>query len=285
MARLLAIILTIGFLLAAVGPAQATTVIWVTDDSDGSNPPSPDDIGWADLLTAQGYTVDRRTGQPWRSLDAAEIADLNAADLVIVSRDTDSGQYDDGSEPTDWNAITTPLMQMSQYLVRSSRWKWLNTGGISGTGDGVLEVIDTGHPIFQGVTLGAGDTVDIATSSTPLGDATSAGNGQLLAIDPDNNGVAIAFWDTGTEFYSGAGQFAGGPRMFFGAGLDGNNPKAGYNLTADGELVFLNAVDFLAPQAVIPEPSTFVLAVLGLLGLGLFGWRKRASSVSGSRGA
>jgi MYXO-CTERM domain-containing protein len=27
--------------------------------------------------------------------------------------------------------------------------------------------------------------------------------------------------------------------------------------------------------AVIPEPSTFVLAALGLLGLGLIGWRRR----------
>ena len=84
MKKLTALVLVIGLLLAFGWAAHAEMIVWVTDNTDAGNPPSPDDIGWANLLTAQGHTVDRRTGQAWRSLDASEIADLNAADLVIV---------------------------------------------------------------------------------------------------------------------------------------------------------------------------------------------------------
>ncbi len=239
-------------LLAAGSAAQAGVVVWVTENTDSSSPPSPDDSGWTDLLAAEGHAVSRVYA---RDLTPALIDQMNAADLVIVSRDTDSGNYTQGSEVADWNAITAPLMLQSQYLVRNNRWKWLNTDRNPGTGDGVLEVVDTTHPIFQGITLDPGDQLDLATSSTPLGGTTDVGNGQLLAVDPDNDNVAIAFWDTGTEFYSGSGQTAGGPRMFFGAGNDGN-PKGGYNLTSAGQTVFLNSVNFLAPLDVYTWDGT-----------------------------
>jgi len=32
---------------------------------------------------------------------------------------------------------------------------------------------------------------------------------------------------------------------------------------------------FLTGLAIVPEPTTFVLAFLGLLGMAWFGWRKR----------
>jgi len=270
----IAAILAVGALAFAVGTAaDAAVIIWVTENTDGSNPPSPDDVGWTDLLSAQGHTVSRRN---MTSLDAGKIADMEAADLVMVSRDTNSGNYTQGSEVSDWNGISTPLMLMSQYLTRNSRWKWVNTGGTPNNSDGDLQVIETGHPIFQGVALGPGDTLDFASSQTPV-TAASIGNGTLLATDDDNSNIAIALWDPGSEFYSGSGQTAGDYRVFFGAGVNGNNPKGAFNLTPDGEQVFLNAVDFLLPgQAIIPEPST-LLIWCGLASLGIGGWRRRRS--------
>ncbi|MFW5693441.1 MAG: hypothetical protein ACOCWL_04425, partial [Thermoguttaceae bacterium] len=247
----LSLALTLVFLAAGFA-AQAGVVVWVTENTT-SSPPSRDDSGWTDLLAAEGHSVSRVDA---RNLTTTLIDQMNAADLVIVSRDTNSGNYVNGTEMADWNAITAPLMLQSQYLAGSGRWRWLNTGSNMGTGDGVLEVVDTVHPIFQGITLDPGDQVDLATSSTPLSGTTNVGNGQLLAVDPDNDNVAIAFWDTGTEFYSGSGQTAGGPRMFFGAGYNGSNPKGGYNLTAAGQTVFLNAVDFLAPLDVYTWDGT-----------------------------
>jgi len=95
-------------LLPAFGltaPVQATTIIWVSDNKTQTSPTA--DQGWVDLLRNNGYIVDYKGEDGstdrlyWRTLDAGKIAELNAADLVIVSRDSDSGQYDDGTEPAD----------------------------------------------------------------------------------------------------------------------------------------------------------------------------------------
>jgi len=70
----------------------------------------------------------------------------------------------------------------------------------------------------------------------------------------------IAEWDAGVEFYDGSTTFAGGARMFFGsaAGKTMNNFLEGqYNLTADGEVVFLNAVKYLIASAAWLEDGGF----------------------------
>lgn len=251
----------IGALVFLAVPASAD-IIWVTENTDASNPPSPDDVGWTDLLTANGYTVQRRADM--KTLDAGKIADLEAADLVIVSRDTNSGAYDDGTEVTDWNSISTPLIQLNQYLSRRTRWKWFDGTNTGGSSSPTLEAVDPTHPIFNGVALDPSDQVAFSTSNTPVGNTTGVGNGTLLAIDPGNNRPRIVLWDAGTEFYSGAGQVAGGQRMFFSGGVNGNNPKGALNLTPAGEQIFLNAVDFLtgAPPPPPPPPSSYSEAVL-----------------------
>ena len=246
-------------LLLCSGPAGAY-IVWVTENTNGSNPPNPDDVGWAELLADNGYTVWRRADL--KSLDAGKIADLNAAELVIVSRDTNSGAYDDGTEVSDWNGITTPLILLNQYLSRSNRWKWFNGGSTGGSASPTLEAADPAHPIFDGVALDPSNQVAFATSNTPVGNTTGVGNGTLLARDPGNNRPRIVLWNTGTEFYGGSGQVAGGPRMFFGAGVNGNNPKSALNLTPEGEQIFLNAVDFLTAGPPPPAPTTYSEAVL-----------------------
>ena len=228
--------------------ASAANIIWVTESTDASNPPSPDDSGFTDLLTAQGHTVDRRNVT---NLDAGQIAALEAADLVMVSRDTNSGNYTQGSEVADWNAISTPLIQMSQYLTRNNRWKWYNGGGTGGSSSDRIEAIDQTHPIFDGIALDAMFSAPFSTSRTPTGNTTGVGNGTPIGIDFGSGRPLITFWDTGTEFYSGAAQTAGGPRLFFGAGFDDNNPKGALNLTAEGEQIFLNAIEFLVPSAAV----------------------------------
>jgi len=75
-----------------------------------------------------------------------------------------------------------------------------------------------------------------------------AGNGTVLATRADNGEVWIAMWDAGVEYYPGAGQIAGGPRVFFTGGTQEVTPEIGrgeYNLTPEGEMVFLNLVDML----------------------------------------
>src|SRR3990170_3204458 len=106
-----AIFMLLAFTFALAAPAHAATIMWVSDAYDDDTNTVTDDLGFVQLLRDQGYTVDYRGEggaasagyRYWRTLDAGKIAELNAADLIIVSRNLNSGDYDDGTEPTQWN--------------------------------------------------------------------------------------------------------------------------------------------------------------------------------------
>ncbi len=95
---------------------NAANIIWVSDGYDELVDDLPDDHGWVEFLEAQGYTVDYTEGSSfgdgyWRTLNADKINALNAADLVIISRCSDSGNYaSDATEKEQWNSITTPMI-------------------------------------------------------------------------------------------------------------------------------------------------------------------------------
>ncbi len=254
--------------LALVPSAQAANIIWVSDASDINGDKALDDRGWVDLLRAQGYTVDYKgeagSGAApgyWRTLDAQKLAALNGADLVIVSRDTSSGQYNNGTETTQWNSVTKPMIVLSVYLVRSTNWVWFNSTSLLQNGGGPkLTAVDPGHPLFSQVALEAGNQLDVlnaAAGHTSFIQVTSAGNGTILAKRTDNNWVSIVEWTPGVEFYAGAKQTAGGRRMLFtaGRGEAAPAPVGVYNLTAAGEKVFLNAVRYMLGQMSTPAAS------------------------------
>jgi hypothetical protein len=235
---------------------HAATIIWVSDNKTPTGG-IPADQGWVNLLEANGYTVDLSfRNAEGRTLDAAKIDALNAADLIIISRDTNSGDYDDGQEPTQWNSITAPILMQIAHIARNNRWLWLNT---SATNDAMatLEVVESDHPVFNGVSIGANNQLDILTLGSSFANATDAGNGTLIAKRADNDQVWIAEWQAGQEFYAGSNQIAAAQRMLFAAGVIG--PDGAYNLTADGEKMFLNAVRYMLgtlkrPKARNPEP-------------------------------
>ena len=226
------------------------TVVWVSENTDGSSPPSPDDSGWTELLALYGYVVERRD---IRDLDVNQAAldEMNAADLVIVSRDTNSGNYSNTpAEVTAWNTtLTTPLIQLSPYITRSNRWLWYNSTTLPLAGSSEIAVTEIGHPIFRGIELDENDQFTIVQADlgedVNVAGSLDAGNGTVIATDPTNGNVWISHWEEGVEFYTGSGQTAGGSRMFFGAGVFDNNPKGGENFTFDGEIAFLNAVGFM----------------------------------------
>ncbi|MCH8120432.1 MAG: discoidin domain-containing protein, partial [Planctomycetes bacterium] len=258
--KLIYFVLVLSFCLAS--SLQAATIIWVSDNKGND----ATDQGWIDLLVAKGYTVDLSfRNQEGRTLDAAKIDALNAADLIIVSRDTGSGSYDDGEEPTQWNSITTPLILQAAHIYRSSRWLWMNSTSTSSTTANLLAVLPD-HPIFTGVTLDGSNQVNILTAQSNVGDnnVDPTNNYTLIATRSDSgaDGVWIAEWEPGVEFYPGAGQFAGGHRMYFATGgAEGSDIDGRYNLTAEGEKLFLNAVRYMLGetggpgQASNPKPA------------------------------
>ena len=232
-------------------------IIWVTETQDSDLDGIQDDQGFTDLLTAEGHTVDVRLDY-WSELDLEpnKVDELNAADLVIVSRSVSSGNFDESDEPALWNSVTAPMIQMSTYLVRANRWLWVNTNDVNDV-DALLMAVDTSHPVFDGVTLEMG-TIVIAYDNTVSGGLTTfpstidVGNGTLIAQTFGIDCAAIVEWDAGVEMYPGLGAIAGGPRMFFACGSHEEDaagvdvgPQGGYNLTADGELMFRNAVNYM----------------------------------------
>ncbi|MBE0535974.1 MAG: LamG domain-containing protein [Phycisphaerae bacterium] len=260
--------------LVGLGLANGKTIVWVSDAHDtDTTVAGPDDQGWVDFLTSLGFTVEYPKGATagtgyFQTLDAAKLAQLAAADLIIMSRDVSSGNYaNDDTERAQWGGITTPLILMSQYLARSGNGRWFNTTAITARAAYFqLRAVNPADPLFDDVLLDANkDTVwhdvNVWPGHSSFINTTDAGNGRVLAVRPDNGNILIAEWDAGKPFYNATPNvMVGGPRMLFSGGtqeVDATQGRWGaYNLTAAGEQIFVNALkrylgDFMynsAPQ-------------------------------------
>jgi hypothetical protein len=173
-----------------VQPAQcpAKKVIYVTSVKDNNKDGVQDDLSWVDWLTAEGYDVDCRPDYWKDPLDANEIAELNAADLVIASRGMATGDYD-GAETPKWNGVTAPMICTNAWQIRTSRWKWLNNNTANkDAGAPLMLVSDPCHPIFAGLPVDADGMLDILDPNAGSGhtsfntDFIDPGNGTLLSI-------------------------------------------------------------------------------------------------------
>ncbi len=259
----------------------APKIIWVSDNSKYDfEADAPADAGFVNLLRANGYQVDYK-GETWpydpnddevalnpdwlywRQLDPNKVDELNAADLVIISRIANSGDYDDVNavsgydERVLWNGITTPMISMSAHLARSgyNKWGWHETSGHPYTKDNLHNILDPNHPIFAGIEIDPNGQADLLTDEYTVNGSdpadANAGNGVTLATRASDNAIMISYWEAGVEYFDGAGFVAGGPRMFFAAGSGNGSPRDGiYDLTADGETVYLNAVAHMIASAV-----------------------------------
>jgi hypothetical protein len=250
----------LGVVLAlGLAPAvQAAKIIYVSDGYDERPDNVPDDQAAVDFMVSLGHTVDyQRVGFGngfWRTLDADKIATLNAADLIIVGRGTDSGNYaTDATEVGQWNAIKTPLILMTPYFSRNSRWIWYNNATLSEDGGTpTLVAVDLHHPIFTGVNLNAKGEVDIYDQSVGSGTVSfpgilEQGNGVLLAKANSGTRTIIAEWQAGKLFYAGGAQTPAGKRLLFCGGTrEGSGFGRGeFNLNDEGKKLFANAIDYM----------------------------------------
>ncbi len=172
MCRRVTNLLILAIVLCSATTLPAAHIIFVNEGAAG------DFESWQTILEGAGHTAENMTGM--NNLDQGKIDAMNAADLVIVSRDTNSGGYDDGEELAQWNGLTVPLMQCSSYLVRSNRWRWVDNTGNPGAGAADQLLIVENHSIFKGLGS-AGDSINIFDADGNLTDATDGGNGQILA--------------------------------------------------------------------------------------------------------
>jgi hypothetical protein len=264
--------------LLGISAPGGANIILVTEAIDWDMDGLRDDHSLESFLVFEGHRVDVRPDY-WKVLTPDKIAELNAADLIIFSRLAWSRGYDDGNETTEWNSLTTPLLQMNSHFAQNTRWKWVIADVKVITPLIYAQAVDPHHPIFRGVPLTTFDPsnpdspanvvqmVDplVGSGHTSFIDSTDMDNGHLIA-KPVQVGMGwIAEWDVGVEFYEGAGQYTGGRRMLFCAGtleLQFVDPdtqevmttaQGELNLTAEGLQMFRNAIDYLLKREFSPD--------------------------------
>jgi len=158
------------------------------------------------------------------------------------------------------------MLNSSTHLMRSSRWKWVDSTSILDLAPAVMELAD-GTQI---------DAIDEAEGLSSFIDA-APGNGTVLAT---GDGLPwIVEWEAGVEYYDGAGQTAGGPRVFFVAGtgeVEGVSNWGEWNLTPAGQAIYMDTVNKLLPavELDVTVPGDIVLGVPndGLMDGDNFGW-------------
>ncbi|MBN2590209.1 MAG: hypothetical protein JXA96_10140, partial [Sedimentisphaerales bacterium] len=243
------ILIFFAIILSPFFSAQAQTIIWISEWNRDVND-IPFDQDWIDMLDAQGYNVIADTTGNYESLNTEKLMALDAADLVIFSRNTNSKNYIDGGEITQWNSLNAPLILLNAYLTRTNRWQWINSSQAEEFLDEkMMEIVDSNHDIFKGISANNGqvDMIDEAVNEGEVTFITSdtIGNGIVLAKRAEDNYVWIAEWEAGTEFYSGTSQKPVEKRMLFTAGGSASQFSGSLNLTEDGKQIFLNSVSYM----------------------------------------
>lgn len=190
----------------------ATNILVVTDPASASQ--QPDDIALFDFLTNAGYTIDADSGAFTAAPPTpAQLADV---DLIIVSRTTSSGNYDDGTEPQDWNALNKPLLLMSPFLARSSHWGWLNSTTLpadAAAPTAYNAFPNAAHAFVNGLTTAyatAGMQIDSLVSTTVPATATTV----ATITTTGGNAAAIVDIPVGATAFNSKGTF-GGRRVYF----------------------------------------------------------------------
>ncbi len=289
----------------AVFSANAYNIAWVSFHPGDNTPSAgaagvgftqAPDIGYTSLLSAHGYSVTR-----FVSADNFNVSQLNGYDLVIIGRSVASGHYQQANETAAWNSFSGKLIDMGGYTTRANRLGWTTGDNIPDT-TGAVTLKPVGpHEIFQGIpvdgfTGNMFNPFSTAITYTAYGTNVTArgisvnnnpleGGGTILATvgttgDPAFGGAVISVWGPdpgnpnaptpGVTMINGGVDVLGGWRMAFLSGTREANgissETAGiYDLTPDGEKLFLNSINYFI--TVVPEPSTAALFAIGGLAL------------------
>jgi hypothetical protein len=260
---------------AETAPVIKPVVVWVSFHGADDTPSSAAagvgfteavDRGYTDLLEGAGYEVVRllQTGSP-------DLAVVNGADLVIISRSVASGSFQNANADT-WNGVTAPMIILNGYTARKSRMGYYTGSNIPDiTGDIMLAVADPSHPIFAGIALtdGVMDNPFAGLAVYPTDGTTASGisvvtdpinaEGTVLATLSAASGtvtagsVMIAEWPAGATLThdGGAGtNVLAGHRLLFLSGSRENGGKSSetagmFDLAPDGAQMFLNAVAYM----------------------------------------
>ncbi|QDU56638.1 PEP-CTERM sorting domain-containing protein [Aeoliella mucimassa] len=202
---------------------QAANFVVVTSESARDQP-------LVDYL--QNYLGHSVTVGAYAELDVtqSDVDALNAADMVIITRNTNSGNYaTNATEVAAWDSLTVPVLLGNSYISRTSRWMWVDTDAIQVDYNGdISDPIGTTetHPLFSNLDVDMGDLISsppisgIAkydwTSSADIPDGTTLlGSGEIIGVrnNPTTPNIIIASYEAGSV--TGSGNTLGGNRYFY----------------------------------------------------------------------
>jgi hypothetical protein len=188
----------------------------------------------------------------------------NPVDLILVSRKTNSGNYNSGTEPQDWNALILPILLMNPYITRTTRWGWINSSTVSSASSpaGYDPYPDPTHPFIDGLLSdpwAAGTATDYINSTAIPASAT------LVATMTFGGNVSAGIVDipAGTVSFGGKGTIDG-RRVLFQLHDYSDNAEV-FHLSPNGELILGQILDDMIP--LIPEPASLCLLGVGTAAL------------------
>jgi len=238
------LILIFALLMVAAGFAGAEpfAIIIVTDDDKSER-------GYTEFLQdiyRGNVNVQINDHRYNEDLSNNKKLELESADLIIVSRDTGSKDYNGDSE--FWGEINVPILNHNIKLARSGGhkfWDWLEGDCTSTNLLTHISVADSNDVIFDGVDISSG-TVEIFATGKKIdhSDQNSAGNGTAAAVSDAN--VVIARW-LGSEpsYYQDSNYAPYAQRVFF--AMPKNTYKFFDDATDDAKLMLENAILSLLP--------------------------------------
>ena len=193
-----------------------------------------------DFLTNEGHTVtrDARAAGPLAG-------DATAFDLVIIARETNSGDYDDGTEPADWQALAAPIIIMAPHIVRNNRLGFADGIGLATTNAATDydAYPDNSHPLLGGVTSTAFQVSPSTFATRTTSNALPAGSTVVATL-----GGNPTVWVTpaGSSMFNPGGPTAAGDvRIGFMRGEEG----AWDNISSDGEQILRNILSVYDPNS------------------------------------
>jgi hypothetical protein len=218
---------------------QGGNVVWITEQETDNG------MEYLELLRNDGHTVTEiTTTDPTDE----ELAMMNAADVVVMSRKVNSGSYN--SEFWD-EEITAPMLVLTPYVLRDNRWGWFEGNGLTDDTPDEITAEEPGHPLFEGIPLNNGVSTAWHTEvdrGTSFITEEVIADGTLLASAGDS--VVAAEWPAGAVATGRRMLLSMGSREFDGEPID----EAGkYAITPLGEIALLNAIRIFTPNA---GPST-----------------------------
>jgi hypothetical protein len=240
--------------MADYGTEATYQVVYVTPSAQSKDTAMIQAIEAYDGGNVFGVTVLEKS-----VVDASDLAQFNAADVVIMGRNI--GSNDVAAGAAIWDSISKPVLSVNMYGLRSTRANWVPAPIDAENFDGdtvvVNGIIQNGDPVFGGLT----DTIvwwngRYSAFSVDSG-RVAAGNGTLMVESADLRPLFIR-WDAFEEFYPGAGHEPRGIRSFMGAGIDdrNGNPPSYFAFSAESETIFFNELLRMGAYGAAVDTST-----------------------------